>query len=226
VCPAATAGGCCGAACAQRFCEALQGFAEATTDPASPWSRPWPFDNSTCSQLDGNSSSAPAYCRWWGVTCSPTPALATCSSNAPGQKLGITRLDLSVNNLIGNLNDPKVEKALALLHDCGLTQLVLGGGDVSLAGTLGPVWTSFVELQQLSITKASLEGTIPEAIGDLVSLQELDLNGGYGAGRCTFSSRCRCRLWTLSSTALHPVASGRQPDQPPRTDTPPHPQAT
>jgi hypothetical protein len=87
-------------------------------------------------------------------------------------------LDLSVNNLIGNLNDPRVEKALTLLHGCGLTQLVLGGGDVSLAGTLGPVWTSFTNLQQLIITKASLEGTIPEAIGNLTSLQELDLNGG------------------------------------------------
>jgi hypothetical protein len=137
------------------------------------------------------------------VTCNLTRALSTCSSNSAAQRTSITRLDLSENNLVGWIdNDTRVEKGLRVMHDCGLTALILGGGDIGINGTLASFWGTFTNLEQLVISKASIYGSLPANLGNLVQLRQLDLNGNYLYGALLCSRRRRRSSSSSSSSSL------------------------
>jgi hypothetical protein len=109
----------------------------------------------------------PFFCSWVGLACNATLFSQFSSCSTPTESSGILRIEIVNNNLSGNLSSSAFMDALQLLHDCGLRQLVLGGGYGELRGTMGPEWGRLTELHGLSLFTTNLTGQLPDEIGQL-----------------------------------------------------------
>jgi hypothetical protein len=109
----------------------------------------------------------PFFCSWVGMACNATLFSRLSSCSTPAESSGISRIEIVNNNLSGNLSSSAFMAALQLLHDCGLRQLVLGGGYGELRGTMGPEWGRLTELRGLSLFTTNLTGQLPDEIGQL-----------------------------------------------------------
>lgn len=114
-------------------------------------------DPSSSSSSNGNNSNGgqhhhhdsmhlPRYCDRFGIDCCEPEEHQRGQCPVVG---GITDIVLEVNYLNGSVSDPDLLSALRVLHDCGLTQLVLQGNDLS--GTLSEDWGSFTRLTHLNL---------------------------------------------------------------------------
>jgi hypothetical protein len=143
------------------------------------------------------------------LTCNLTPALSNCSSSSAAQRISVTRLDLTGNGLVGFIdNDTRVEQSLRTMHDCGLTALILGAGDIGINGTLAPFWGTFTNLQQLVITKSSIYGPLPANLGNLVQLRQLDLNGNYMYGESSAQDAAAAAAAAAVNRRMHCSGAG------------------
>lgn len=127
--------------------------------------------DAACGQLQA-AATAPAtappqpfFCTWFGIQCLDTVFNSSCST--PAGSYGISKIEIVNNNLSGNFSSRAFLEPLQLLHDCGLRQLVIGGGYGELRGELGPEWGRLSQLRGLSIFTTNLTGTLPPEIGDL-----------------------------------------------------------
>jgi hypothetical protein len=128
----------------------------------------------------GTGGVRPLFCGWHGIRCSSSssngalmPTAAACAT--PGSSgWGVRRIELVNNNLSGNLSSAAFMQPLRLLHDCGLTSLVLGGSYGELRGELVPAWGQLDRLETLSIFTTNLTGPLPAALGNMT--------GGCGEG--------------------------------------------
>lgn len=122
----------------------------------------------------------PFFCSWHGITCSSNASFlrttTTAAAAAPataarcialGSVWGVTDIEILNNNLSGNLSSPAFMQPLQLLHDCGLTRLVLGGGYGELRGTMTPGWGRLDRLTVLGIFTSNLTGHLPQELGGM-----------------------------------------------------------
>lgn len=141
-CPLLDDSGCCGPACMQGTCEALQALGRALGQRT--WLRrtgwqdvPATATKATACQAYLSESMAataasPAYCSWYGITCNSTAYSTTCASGGPAAQ-GISSVELTNNDVNGRVDDPAFLQAVKQLHDCGLTELVIGGSSFGVS---------------------------------------------------------------------------------------------
>lgn len=176
--------------------------------------------DAACDQLQAAATAAPGatappqpfFCTWFGIQCRDSVFNSSCST--PAGSYGISKIEIVNNNLSGNLSSKAFLAPLQLLHDCGLRQLVIGGGYGELRGELGPEWGRLSQLRGLSIFTTNLTGTLPPEIGKLTGAGLMAACRGGGqqaaclvqpragnvsrcltAGAC--ASRCPALCWPM-----------------------------
>ncbi|KAF6250975.1 hypothetical protein COO60DRAFT_706094 [Scenedesmus sp. NREL 46B-D3] len=183
--------GCCGPACMQGTCEALQSLGNALGQRTWHRTRGWQDVPATATPaaacqayLAGSlpvTPASPPYCRWYGISCNSSAYSATCSTSGAGAQ-GVRVLELTDNNAVGRVSDPAFLQALQQLHDCGLKELVIGGTSFGLAGTISPAIAQLDQLEVLALFATNITGSIPPELGSMTALQELDLSTNYLTG--------------------------------------------
>jgi hypothetical protein len=144
-CPLLGEDGCCGPACVQSTCEALQSFGRAlglrTWRHSTGW-RDVPASSTPAAACQAylagrmqDTAASPPYCSWYGIGCNSTAYSSTCTSSGAAAQ-GIRSVELTNNDVNGRVDDPAFLQAVKQLHDCGLKELVVGGSSfgVSAAG--------------------------------------------------------------------------------------------
>jgi hypothetical protein len=144
-CPWLDADGCCGAACMQGTCEALQSFGKALGQHTWIRNAGWQDVPAAATSAAAcraylaasiaSTATSPPYCSWYGISCNTTAYSATCASGGAAAQ-GIRNVELTNNNVVGRVDDPAFLQALKQLHDCGLKELVIGGSSFGVSATV------------------------------------------------------------------------------------------
>jgi len=99
------------------------------------------------------------YCQWPGVHCNQSQMLGNSNScRNPAAATGVNAIIITNNNPIAEVNDTRIFQQVKVLHDCGLTQFVLGGTSFGITGTLLPDWGQLDRLEVFSIFQSNVTG--------------------------------------------------------------------
>eukprot|EP00775_Hariotina_reticulata_P007035 gene7035-7249_t len=101
------------------------------------------------------------------------------SCRNPAAAKGVNAIIITNNNPAAEVNDTRIFQQVKVLHDCGLTQFVLGGTSFGLSGTLLPEWGQLDRLEVFAIFQSNVTGTIPSELSNMKALRHLDLNSCY-----------------------------------------------
>jgi hypothetical protein len=147
-CPLLGEDGCCGTACIQSTCEALQYFGRAlglrTWRHSTGW-QDMPASSAPAAACQAylagsmeETAASPPYCSWYGIGCNATAYSSTCTTSGAAAH-GIRSVELTNNDVSGRVDDPSFLQAVKQLHDCGLKELVVGGSSFGVRGCAAEV---------------------------------------------------------------------------------------
>jgi hypothetical protein len=137
-------------------CKQLAAFYKATNN-INPVNGPWDEEagweqtlQRNCSQLLAvslrSSSSRPAYCSWFGITCCSRSESSTGSCSPVN---AVSELNLPLNNINASISDASFMQPLLQLHACGLKVANLEQNTFN--GSISDDWGTMVNLQHISL---------------------------------------------------------------------------
>uniref|UniRef100_A0A383VLE1 Guanylate cyclase domain-containing protein n=1 Tax=Tetradesmus obliquus TaxID=3088 RepID=A0A383VLE1_TETOB len=187
-CPGVTSG-VCEEQCQLHVCKQLAAFYKATNN-INPVNGPWDEEagweqtsQKNCSQLlaaarsSSSSSTAPAYCSWFGVTCCSAAESAAGRCSPVNAVAGV---DLPLNNLNASISDDSFMAPLLQLHGCGLTVANLEQN--CFDGSMTDAWGKMVNLRHISLANTWITGTIPDSLRNLRNLTKINLSNTFLSG--------------------------------------------